>query len=310
MSFHARTRGFFSKKYMAAKTKKVGSSEKNAVIAKSDDGTIQITYTIPFVKIDKSKKEVALELAKNIEIPGFRKGKAPLNKILEHLPENTLLEKTLSTILPQLFADTIKEQKIKPAVYPKFELISAKDNEDWQIRATTAEIPEIKLGSYKDKVKGALRSKGLWKPGDDKKKEFTREQKEQLVINALLTNIKLDIPKVIIESEVNSRLSKLLEQIERLGLNLDSYLASVNKTSDQLRVEYERQAQEAVALDLILAKISQVENIKVSEAEINAAIGAGSADPKLAKELDTPERKRLVKSVLLKRNALNNLSSL
>jgi len=294
---------------MVAKTKKIGSATKNAVVAKSDDGTIQITYTIPFEKIGKIKEQVALELAKDIELPGFRKGKAPLDKILENIPKNTLLEKTLSKILPQLFANTIKEQKIKPAIYPKFELVSAKDNEDWQIRATTAEIPDIKLGNYKDKVKGTLRSGGLWKPGDDKKKELSREEKEQVVMKTLLSNIKMEIPKVIIENEVNSRLSKLLEQIEKLGLNLDSYLASINKTSEQLRTEYERQAKEAVALDLILAKIAQVENIKVSEAEINAAIGASSADPKLAKELDTPERRRLIESVLLKRHALNKLTS-
>ena len=294
---------------MAAKTKKIGSATKNSVVAKSDDGTIQITYTIPFGKISKIKEQVALGLAKDIELPGFRKGKAPLDKILENIPENTLLEKTLSKILPQLFADTIKEQKIKPAIYPKFELVSAKDNEDWQIRATTAEIPDINLGNYKDKVKGTLRSGGLWKPGDDKKKELSREEKEQVVIKTLLDNIKLEIPKVIIESEVNSRLSKLLDQIEKLGLTLESYLASINKTSEQLRTEYERQAKEAVALDLILAKIAQVEKIKVSEPEINAAIGASSADPKLAKELDTPEKRRLVESILLKRHALSKLTS-
>jgi FKBP-type peptidyl-prolyl cis-trans isomerase (trigger factor) len=295
---------------MAAKSKSKKPNTKNAVLAKSDDGTIQVTYTIPFSKIKKHKEEAALELSKGIEIPGFRKGKAPLAKILEQIPENTLLEKTLSKVLPQLFADTIKEQKIKPAIYPKFELISAKDNEDWQIRATTAELPEIKLGKYKDKIKGALRSEGLWKPGDDKKKELSREEKEQRVIKALLENVKLNIPKVIIESEVNSRLSKLIDQIEKLGLSLDSYLASINKTSEQVRVEHERQAQEAVALDLILAKIAQEESIKINQSEIDAAIGASSADPKLAKELDTPERRRLVESILLKRHALNELTSL
>lgn len=282
----------------------------NAVLAKSDDGTIQITFTIAFGKIKKAREKVALEIGKNIEVPGFRKGKAPLTKILEHVPQNTLLEKTLSKILPELFAKTIKEHKIKPAIYPKFELISAKDNEDWQIRAITAEIPDIKLANYKEKIKGALRSENLWKPGDDKKKEPSREEKEQLVIKSLLENIKFDIPNVIIENEANSRLSKLLEQIEKLGLSLDSYIASINKTANQVRSEYERQAKEAVTLDLILAKIAQKEDIKVSESELNAAIGASSADPKLAKELDTPERRKLIESVLLKRHALNKLISL
>jgi len=295
---------------MAAKKKSKKPSIRNAVVAKSDDGTIQITYTLAFNIISKSRKETAEELAKDIEVPGFRKGKAPLAKVLETIPENTLLEKTLSKILPQLFADTIKEEKIKPAIYPKFELISAKENEDWQIRATTAEIPDVKLGKYKDQIKGALRSKALWKPGDDKSKELSREQKEQRVIETLMENIKVQIPTVIIESEVNSRLAKLLEQIEKLGITLDSYLASINKTSEQLRVEHEKQAQDAVALDLILAKIASEENVKISEDEVNAAIDASSADPKLEKELNTPERRRLVESILIKRKALGELTSL
>jgi FKBP-type peptidyl-prolyl cis-trans isomerase (trigger factor) len=291
---------------MAAKKK----TKQNEVIAKSDDGTIQITYTIPFAKIKKSREEAAAELAKDIEIPGFRKGKAPVSKVLESIPENTMLEKSLSNLLPKMFADTIKENDIKPATYPKFEIVSRKENEDWQIRATTAEVPDIKLGKYEEKVKGALRSGGLWKPGDDKKKEPSRAEKEQVVMKTLLESIKFKIPEVFIESEVNSRLSKLLDQIEKLGLDLESYLSSINKTSEEVRAEYEKQAHDAVALDLILSKIVNEKSVKVEKEEIEAALGASGADPNLQTELNTPERRRLVESILQKRKVLNDLASL
>ena len=78
------------------KSPKSETESIESVIAKSDDGTIQITFTIPYKEIQKSREEAALELGKDIEVPGFRRGMATLEKVIEHIPQNTLLEKTLS----------------------------------------------------------------------------------------------------------------------------------------------------------------------------------------------------------------------
>jgi len=45
----------------------------------------------------------------------------------------------------------------------------------------------------------------------------------------LLRNIKIEIPKLLIEEEVNTRLSQLLERIEKLGLDLEKYLQTIGK---------------------------------------------------------------------------------
>ena len=234
-----------------------------SVIAKSDEGTIQVTFTIPFEKIKKTKNLVAQELGKGIQIPGFRKGKAPLSKLLNHISKNTLLEKTLSKLLPELYSEIIDKEKLKPIVLPKFEVIKANDNEDWEIRATTCELPEFDLNDYKSQVQGALRAKSLWTPGKTEAKSpnkpLTREEKEQEVIKTLLSSIKISIPKILIDNEVDSRLAKFLQRLERLGLSLESYLSSVGKTAKTIREEYERQAREAISLDFILTKISKIE---------------------------------------------------
>ena len=277
-----------------------------SVIARSDNGNIQITFTIPFKAINKSRKRAALELGKDISIPGFRKGKAPFAKILEHVPENTLLEKTLSQILPDLFSDAIKKHKIAPAIYPKFELISAEEGKDWQVRATTCEFPEFELGNYKKAVAGATPSSAKNKK-QKAKKPLTRAEKEQKVIETLLDSIKIKVPKKLIEEEVSSRLSQLLQRLEKPGLTLESYLGSIKKTVDELKREYEKQAKETVSLDLILAKIAEKEKIVVEEKHIDEAINASSADQSLAKELDTPEKRRFIQTILKKRFTLNKL---
>jgi FKBP-type peptidyl-prolyl cis-trans isomerase (trigger factor) len=240
---------------------------------------------------------------------------APSDKLASHIPENTLLEKSLATFLPKLMSQAISKYKLKLATYPKFELVKAKDNEDWQIRAKTCEIPEFKLGNYKEKIKGALRAKSLWKPGDSKKEPAKPEstvqlEKEQEVIKTLLEEIKVKIPRMLIENEVNAKLSQLLEKIEKLGLSLDSYLSSLGKTADKLRAEYEKQARENIKLDLILTKVAKEEDLSIKKEQIDALLKAEGKDSKSPSNLDTPERRNLIQAVLKKRTALSFLSSL
>jgi FKBP-type peptidyl-prolyl cis-trans isomerase (trigger factor) len=77
-----------------------------------------------------------------------------------------------------------------------------------------------------------------------------------------------------------------------------------------LRDEYENQARSAIALDLILTKIAEEEKLAVDKKDIDAAVAAGQADRKLAKELDTPERRRFIEAILKRRKALDFITSL
>ena len=278
-----------------------------STIARSDDGTIQITFNLPWDAINKVRKEVIFELGKDLDIPGFRKGKAPADKVLENIPQSTLLEKTLSKILPKIFSEEITKNKIRPAMYPKFEVIKADENTDWQVRATTAEIPQIKLGDYKKIISQAGNSKKIWTP---RSKEPSREEKEQVVIKLLLENIKLDIPKILIGEEVNFRLSRLLERIEKLGLTLEGYLSSINKNGQTLRSEYETQAKQSLTLELILAKIAEEEKIQVENSQIEAALKVAATDPNIKSEPATVEQKQIIESILKRRKALEKLAEL
>jgi FKBP-type peptidyl-prolyl cis-trans isomerase (trigger factor) len=284
-----------------------------SIIAKSDDGSVQITFTIPWKEIEIAKNKVLEVLGKEIEIPGFRKGMAPVLKVEEKVGKTVVIEKTLSEILPKLLGEAIAENKLKIAIYPKFELLSAKDEEDWQIRAITCEIPEFDLGNYKEEIKAAFSADSIWTPNKgegNEKKEISVAEKEQKIIDLLIKSIKVNIPKVLIDEEVNTRLSRLLERIEKLGLSLENYLASIGKNPELLRKEYEESARNAISAELILNKISQIEGIKIEEKEINDAIKAGSASEDLQEKLNTPEQRSIIESILRRRHALDFLVSL
>jgi len=259
--------------------------------ARSADGDIQITLTIPWKEIEAAKEEAVNHLGKDITIPGFRKGKAPAEKIAQKLSQEELINHALGHILPKAFSDAITKEKIKPALYPKFELVSAKTGEDWQVRAITCELPSIVLGNYKEALKSI-----------DKK--TSQAEREQAVIKILLEKINLELPKMIIKEEVDARLSRLLERIEKLGLKLESYLSSLGKTVVSLREEYETQTRQSIALELILNEIARKEEIKVTEAEVEEALKASDI-----KNAGT-DQKTTIKSIIARRKTLEKLASM
>lgn len=290
--------------------KTVSDEKVTSVYAREGNGNIQITFTIPFGLIQKAQEETIAEMAQDIEIPGFRKGKAPIEKVKEKIPQKHVVEHALGHILPTVLTDAVAEHKLKIAIYPKFELVSANENEAWQIRAVTCELPEVNLGDYKKAITGVSKSGAIWTPDKgeaDKKTEPTREEKENLVIKTLLETIKIEVPQILIEEEADSRLAGLLGRLEKLGLALEKYLESIGKKAEDLRAEYAKQAKEAISLDLALTKIAQEEKLIPDEKEVNSALDMAKA----TNPNDDPEsRKRLIESILTRRKALDFLISL
>src|SRR4030042_2102488 len=280
------------------------STKISSTLAKEADGGVQLNFTLPWETVKQAKAEALAELAKETEVPGFRKGNAPISKVSERVSRMTLVEKTVGRIIPKAIGDAIVANKLKPATYPRIEVLSADEDKDWQGTALTCELPEIVLGNYKKALKGALASGKIWTPGKDTKKEAkepTREDKQQEVLKILLSTINVTVPKMLIEEEAHSRLSNLLDRLEKLGLTLEGYLSSICKTPETLREDYEKKAKEAITMDLFLNKIADEQNLKVDEKEIEAVITATTADAKTKQRLDTPEKRRLIPPILSRR---------
>jgi FKBP-type peptidyl-prolyl cis-trans isomerase (trigger factor) len=293
---------------MAAK-KLASTKESNPTVARTDDGTVQITFVMPWAEVSVARQKAAEELSKETNIAGFRKGFAPLDKVIAAIPEQKLIEQTLTRILPDRLAKVIEKDGIRPAIYPRFELVKTAENEDWEVRAVTAEIPEIDLSTYKEKLIGEMRASALWKPGDDKK-ELSLEEKQDRVLLSLIKSVDVKVPALIIKEEADGRISQLLHRIEKLGLSLDAYLQSIGKTPETLRAEYASEAKSAIALDIILSRIADKEGLSVTDSEIDAALSASQATAPTGQENDSREQRNMVRIVLTKRKAVEYLTSL
>lgn len=277
------------------------------------DGTIELTITIPWKRVGKSYQKTLTSLTKKAQLKGFRKGKAPKKIVEERLGKSAIYEEVLKTLIPHVYVEAIREQKIKPIINPQIKVISLEEEKDWQIQATTCELPKVKLGDYKGEVKKALAAEKIWVPGKDKDKvepsQGTADQRLQKIFATLLKTAKVQIPAILIQEEVNRMLSRLVDQTNRLGLTVEQYLASVGKTSEQLRVEYRQQAEESLKLELILSNIADEEKVKIKDEEVEKMIKAAPDEP-TRKEMDTPTQRAYIKQLLRKRVVIDFLNKL
>lgn len=282
-----------------------------SALNKQTDGTIELTITVPQKRVSEAYEKTLRQLAKETEINGFRKGKAPLKKVEEKIGKTKIYEEVLKTLIPEVYVKAVKEQKVKPIINPQISVVSLEEGKDWQIKATTCELPELKLGDYKGEIKKALASEKIWVPGKDKEKKSEEKESERLgkIFQILLKTIKIQIPELLIQEEVNRMLSRLIDQTGRLGLTVEQYLASIGKTSDQIRQEYRQQAEESLKLELILSAIADQEKVQVSNSEVQKMIDA-TPDEKTKKAMEIPTQRAYLRQLLRKRKAIDILTKL
>jgi len=271
-------------------------------IKKLEDGTIDITVVLPWSIVKKTKDEVIEEHVKDASLPGFRKGKAPRKLVEESLDSGHIREDVLRKLLPQAYAKAVSEHKITPIISPKIHVQKIDDEKDWEFTAQTCEMPKIDLGNYKEEVKKITGKSKIVIPGKEKAPVSFEE-----ITKALLVSSKITIPAVIIDQEVEKLLAQTLDEIKRLGLTLDQYLASTGKTIDTLRDGYKVKAQTDVKLEFILQEIARTENIVVEDKEIEDALNTAKT-PQERQNLE--QNKYLLASIIRQQKTLDFLKNL
>lgn len=259
------------------------------------NGTITLTITIPWAKVAETKESVITELARELEIPGFRKGKVPRDIVLKKLDQSKIYEDVIQKLLPQAYSDAVKEHNLHPIVLPKIEMVEAKEEKDWIVRALTTEKPEVILGDYKKAIREAKSAKQnkIWTPAEATKapKPEDEAKAKQMtlgeLLDVLLSTVTCQIPDILIENEVNRGLSDLIDQTKKLGLTVDQYLSSTGRTAENIRHEYAENSRRTLTLEFAIESVADIENISVSDDDIEAALKSAKTEEErasLAKE--------------------------
>ncbi|MBE6092869.1 MAG: trigger factor, partial [Selenomonas ruminantium] len=88
-------------------------------------------------------------LSNRVNIPGFRKGKAPRKIIERNVGMDAIMQEAFDIVGPKAFADALEEQKIEPVSRPQIDIETLEDGKDLVFKATVTPRPEVKLGEYK-----------------------------------------------------------------------------------------------------------------------------------------------------------------
>src|SRR3989344_3650239 len=146
-------------------------------VEKAKNNTYKIDVTIDKAKVAEEMENSLRHEAEHIEIKGFRKGKAPLNVVRENIDKGKLRNHALNHLLSDAYSRVIKENKLQPIVYPRFNIKQFEENKDLTLTITVIEKPEIKIKDYQSALK---------KHGKDRKSETPVTNQE--VIKVILGN--------------------------------------------------------------------------------------------------------------------------
>lgn len=114
----------------------------------TNDGVL--TFTISQAEIQSGLTQAFNKVKKNLNVPGFRKGKVSRTVFNRMYGEEALYEDALNAVLPANYEAAVKEAGIDPVSQPKIDVESMEKGQDWTIKAEVTVKPEVKLGEYKN----------------------------------------------------------------------------------------------------------------------------------------------------------------
>lgn len=290
--------GSFNKINIKKEDIKVTNTDLNNEIKRIQENQAKLNV----VKNRKSKKNDFLV----IDSQGYIEGKAmkgsKVEKQMVQLGKNAAPEfndkligcsagdeKEIKILVPK----DVKDKKIagKEIIY-KVKVIEIKEKE----------LPELN--------EDFIKAMGNYKTLDDFKKDIKDKLEKQVemvnknnyegkLLEKLTDICDVKVPKVLIEREMEYMTKSLEDDLKSKGLSLEDYYKTIKTDKEKVKKEYEIVAEKRIKQELVLDKISQVENLQVTEKEVKDKIKI------LAKEMKQDPLK--VEATLKKNNNLDGL---
>lgn len=195
-----------------------------------------------------------LEIGSGSFIPGFEEQLVGLKQGEEKDVEVNFPEEYHAAELagkPAVFKVKIHEIKSKEIPALDDELAKEIDEEVESLEALRAKLKDTLVEEKKAASETALR--------DD-------------LVEAAAKNAEVDIPEVMVDSEVDRMMGEFEQRLQMQGMNLELYFQFSGQNEEALRTQMKDDALSRVRVSLTLEAIGAAENIEVTEEEINAEL--------------------------------------
>ena len=110
---------------------------------------LKLSFEVEAAKFDEAINKVYAKSAKYFNIPGFRKGKAPMAIVEKHYGSEIFYEDAFNEIVPEIYEKELKENNIEAVSKPDLDVTQIGKGQDLKFTAVVQIKPEVKLGKYK-----------------------------------------------------------------------------------------------------------------------------------------------------------------
>jgi trigger factor len=108
----------------------------------------KLTVEVPFEELKPSLDAAYQQIAQQINVPGFRRGKVPPTVIDRQVGRGAVLDQAINEALPQKYVEALQENDLQPLAQPDIEVTRLEDHEVLEFTAEVDVRPEIELPSY------------------------------------------------------------------------------------------------------------------------------------------------------------------
>ena len=213
-------------------------------------------------------------------------------------------EKDVNVTFPKPYHS--KDLEGKPAVF-KVKLLGIREKV----------LPEVN-----DEFASSVSEHNTLKELKDHIKEHIEEHKthdaeieaENKLIDEVVKRAKVDVPKAMVESQIDHQIQDMSQRLAYQGLKFDQYLEYIGTTVDEFRKSREKDAEKSVKTSLVLEEIIKKENIKVTEKDITAKIQEiATATKRNVSDVERDVKddgKEYLKNTILSEKVINRLKEL
>ena len=152
-----------------------------ATLKNVDQHVVELTIEVPAADVAAGIKAAVKRIASQVNVPGFRKGKAPRNVIEMNYGKEAVVNEAYDFLVNQNYTAALQENKIVPVSQPEIEQVQFEEGKDLIFKATVTKRPDVKLGDYKGLDAKKEEAKVTDEQIQDQLKNIAEQQAEMVV---------------------------------------------------------------------------------------------------------------------------------
>ncbi len=206
-----------------------------STINKLKKSEIEIEVEIPSDVFESFRKKAVQSLADQVDIPGFRKGKAGETNIIQKMGEMSVLEEMAEFAIKDAYPKIITEHKIDPIGRPEVSITKIAKGNPLSFKLKTAVFPEVTLPDYKSIAKKELAKDELISVTDEEVentiKEIQKSRTPKIEVNEGDAEVEPVLP------EITDDFVKTLGKFENVADFREKLRENIKLEKEQLQKE-------------------------------------------------------------------------